>query len=147
MATVFDVPADKLIEKAKEGLKKVEQIKPPVWSKFVKSGVSKNKPPEQEDFWFIRAASMMRQLYVRDRPLGIQRFRNKYGTTVKTLRRPTHFKKASGSTIRKILQQLEAAGFAKKVTINGKKGRTLTPKGKSYLDKFAAQVAKESKNG
>lgn len=147
MATIFDVPADKLIERAKEGLKKVDAIKPLPWSRFTKTAVAKNKPPEQEDFWYIRAAGIMRQLYKMGTPVGVQRLRTKYGTSIRTLRRPTHFRKGSGSILRKILQQLETAGFVKKITVDGKKGRTLTPKGKSYLDKYAAAIVKESKNG
>ena len=42
------------------------------------------------------------------------------------------------SNIRKILQQLEAAGLVEKT----KDGRILTSKGRSLLDKLAAQVRK-----
>jgi small subunit ribosomal protein S19e len=142
MVNVFDVDPHALIGKVKEELKKVEQVKPPEWAKFVKTGSMKNKPPEQEDFWYIRAASILRQLYVQGRPVGVQRLRVKYGGKKKKKSRPKHFAKGSGKIIRNILQQLESAGFVQKVTINNQKGRTLTNKGKSFLDKIAAKVAK-----
>jgi ribosomal protein S19E (S16A) len=38
MVSIFEVPAGKLIERLKEELKKIEAIKPPLWSEMVKSG-------------------------------------------------------------------------------------------------------------
>ena len=142
MVTVFDVNPHALIGKLKEELKKVNQIKPPEWAKFVKTGNMKNKPPEEDDFWYIRTASILRQFYVQGRPIGVQRLRVKYGGKKKKKSKPKHFAKGSGKIIRNILQQLESAGFIQKTTINNQKGRVLTNKGKSYLDKIAAQVAK-----
>ena len=41
------------------------------------------------------------------------------------------------------IKQFEAAGFVKKVEKGVHKGRTLTPKGKSFLDKIAVEIKKE----
>ena len=142
MATVFDVNPHTLIGKLKDELKKVEQVKPPEWAKFVKSGASKVKPPEQEDFWYTRAASILRQIYVQGKPIGVQRLRVKFGSKIRKKSKPKHFARGSGKIIRNILQQLEAAGFIQKTTINTHKGRVLTKKGKSYLDKLSAQIHK-----
>jgi len=38
MVSIFEVPADKLIERLKEELKKIDTIKPPLWAQMVKSG-------------------------------------------------------------------------------------------------------------
>jgi len=143
MATVFDVNPHLLIGKLKEELKKVEQIKTPEWAKFVKTGASKSKPPEQEDFWYLRAASILRQIYIQGKPLGVQRLRVKFGSKNKKKSKPKHFTKGSGKIIRSILQQLEAAGLLQKANVNNHKGRILTKKGKSYVDKISAQI----KNG
>lgn len=51
-----------------------------------------------------------------------------------------HFRKAGGSAIRKALQQLEAAGLVTK--IEGR-GRVLTPKGRSLLDRLAYRIFKQ----
>ena len=144
MATVFDVNSHELIGKVEEELKKIEQIKSPEWAKFVKTGITKVKPPEQDDFWYIRAASILNQMYVQGRPLGVQRFRVKYGGKRKNQSKPAHFAKGSGKIIRNILQQLEAAGFIQKTTINNQKGRVITKKGKSFLDKIAAQLKRSA---
>jgi small subunit ribosomal protein S19e len=145
MVNIFDIDADKLIRKTKEELKKVEQIKPPAWSKFVKTAVANSRPPQEDDFWYTRAAAIMRQLYKTDRPLGVQRLRTKYGGKQQNKIKPAHFKKGSGSIIRKLMQQLEAAGFIKKTAVNKHAGRVLTPKGKSFIDKIATALIKGPK--
>ncbi|MDD5181616.1 MAG: 30S ribosomal protein S19e [Candidatus Nanoarchaeia archaeon] len=142
MVNIFDVEAGKLIPKLKDELKKVEQIKPPAWSKFVKTAVVKSRPPQEDDFWYTRAAAMLRQMYKTDRPLGVQRLRTKYGGKEQNRSKPAHYKKGSGSIIRKLMQQLESAGFVKKTTVNKHAGRVLTPKGKSFIDKVARTVLK-----
>lgn len=137
MVAVRDVPADKLINRLKEELKKFKEISPPEWAKFVKSGVHRERPPQQEDFWFIRAASILRRIYL-DGPVGTSRLRSYYGGARKKGSRPRHFRKASGAIIRKILQQLEKSNLIEK----NKKGRKITNKGKSLLDRIAYEVSK-----
>jgi len=129
------IDPQKLNEKLKEELKKFKEIKPPAWSFFVKSGVHKERPPEQKDFWYIRAASILRRLYLNG-PVGIERLRVYYGGKKKHKVSPPHRKKASGALIRKILQQLEKAGLVEKT----KKGRVLTPKGRSFIEKVAKEI-------
>jgi len=135
--SVFDVDAQKLIERLKEELKKFPEIKIPHWAKFVKNSAGNERPPEQKDFWYIRAASILRRLYI-DGPVGVSRLRTYYGRRKKRGRRPEKFYKASGKIIRVILQQLEKTGLVQKV--NG--GRALTPKGRSLLDKISNEIRK-----
>ncbi len=138
MVTVYDVPADKLIEKVAKEFKKYKELTPPPWAKFVKTGVHKERPPDNPDWWYIRAASILRRIYI-DGPVGVSRLRTYYGGRKKFGSAPEHFRKASGAIIRRILQQLESLGLVEKT----KKGRAITPKGRSFLDKMATQVAKE----
>jgi len=138
MVSAREVPADKLNEKMKEELKAVEEISPPDWSRFVKSGAHKQRMPQQKDFWYIRASSILRRIYL-DGPIGTERLRTYYGGKKKRGYKPDHFKKASGNIIRKILQQLEKAGLIEKAG----KGRKITSKGQKLLDKVAHGVSKE----
>jgi small subunit ribosomal protein S19e len=135
MVSVRDVEPQKLIEKLKEELKKFEEIKEPLWAKFVKSGAHRQRPPEQRDFWYIRAASILRRIYL-DGPVGVERLRSYYGG--RGAGHPKHFVKASGKIIRTILQQLEKIGFVEKE----KRGRKITAKGKKFLDKIASEASK-----
>jgi len=112
MVSVTEVHAETLIRRLAEELKKNDAFKPPEWAKFVKTGMSRERVPEQPDWWYIRAASIMRKLYFR--PLGTSRLRRLYGGRKNRGYKPEKFYPASGSIIRKILQQLENAGYAKK---------------------------------
>jgi small subunit ribosomal protein S19e len=115
----------------------MEEIKPPEWARFVKSGVHKQRPPEQPDFWYIRAASVLRRIYI-DGPVGVERLRSYYGGARKRGYFPKHFRKGSGAIIRKILQQLEKAGLVEKTA----KGRKISPKGQKLLNGIASEVKK-----
>jgi len=135
MTSIYEVPADKLIERLKEELKKVEVIRPPLWAQIAKSGPHRERPPQQPDFWYIRAASILRRVYI-DGPVGVSRLRTYYGGRKRRGRRPAKTYKAGGLIIRKILQQLEAAGLVKKE----KKGRVLTPEGRRFVDRIIGEI-------
>jgi len=137
--SVYDVEPQQLIEKVAQELKKFEELKPPEWIYFVKSGSHAERPPQQEDFWYIRCASLLRYLYING-PIGVSRLRHKYGGRKSRGVAPHKHRKASGNIIRKALQRLEKIGFVKTT----KKGRELTPKGKSFLDKISTQIKKTS---
>ncbi len=141
MVTVKEVPADRYIRALADYLKRnVRQVKPPEWALFVKTGPHKERVPDDPDWWYVRAASIMRKLYIAGKPVGVERLRTVYGGLKERGCRPPHFRKAGGSHIRKILQQLERAGL---VTKKGNKGRVLTPKGRSVMDKIAGEVFNE----
>jgi len=127
----MDVPANDLISKVSGLLKSVESIKPPAWAGSVKLSSHNERVPESPDFWYARCASLLRTMYVRATPVGVQRLRHKYGgRTTHTVAR-SHHRMAGGKNIRLMLQQLEKAGFVQKEKV----GRTLTSKGRSLLDK------------
>ena len=141
MVNALEVPADLLIRRVAEKLKReFEQVKPPQWAFFVKTGVHKERPPQDPDWWYVRAASILRKLYKSGEPIGIETFRTIYGGRQNRGVAPERFRKGSGSIVRKILQQLEAAGLVN--TIPGK-GRVLSPKGRSLLDRTAKEIMKE----
>ncbi|MFH1474014.1 MAG: 30S ribosomal protein S19e [Candidatus Aenigmatarchaeota archaeon] len=129
------VPPQKIVERVSERLKKDENIKPPQWSKFVKTGMSSERPPIKEDWWFSRSAAILRRIYVHG-PVGTQRLRTSLGGRRRRGHKPAHRASAGGKIIRTILQQLEKAGYVK-IVENPKKGRVITPKGQKLLEKAA----------
>jgi small subunit ribosomal protein S19e len=139
MKSVFDVPADRLIKKVAEKLKDIPEVKAPQWMEFAKSGAHRERPPEQEDFWYVRCASMLRKLYMKS-PVGVSRLRREYGGSKHRGVRPERFRKGSGSVVREALQQLEKVGFIE----HSKKGRSLTGRGRSFLDSAALEASKVS---
>jgi len=136
------VPADSLIEVLAQHLKEnVEEVSPPHWASFAKTGVHKERMPDREDWWYIRSASILRKLYIRG-SIGVSRLRGLYGGGRETGVKPIHFKKGSGAIARNILHQLEAAKLVEKSSDG--KGRALTAEGKRLLDRLAGKVKKEA---
>lgn len=136
MVSIYNKDINELISKAAEELKKVEEIKAPEWAKYCKTGVCKERPPENKEWWYMRTASMLRRLYISKGPIGVSKLRKKYGGRRNRGHKPDKFYSGSGNITRKILQQLEKAGFAKKAEVGVHKGRIITGKGKSFLDKL-----------
>ena len=133
-SSVYGMPSGEYNEKLAKALKNIEVFKQPEWSKYVKTGVSRQRPPVEDDFWFRRAASILRQIYVRN-VVGVNRLRTRYGGKQNRGMRPEIFRKASGKTIRVLLQQAEAAGLIEKFKESGKRaGRRLTEKGRDFME-------------
>ncbi len=130
--TVFSKDPQEFNISLAQALKKIPQITAPEWSFFVKTGISKQRTPEDPDFWYVRTASILRQLYIQG-VVGVQRLRTRYGGRKNRGVRPARFKKSSGKMLRVMLQQAEAAGFVEKVT-GSQFGRRLTKTGREFLD-------------
>jgi small subunit ribosomal protein S19e len=139
MITVYDAPAGKLVSELAKELKNEKGIVAPKVAKFVKSGVCNERPPQQEDFWYIRSAAILRKIYLSEKPLGVQRLRNAFGGKKRRGHKQAHRRKAGGKFIRLMVQQLEKEGFIKK-TIKPRKGRIITGKGRKILDALAKKV-------
>ncbi|MEM3939018.1 MAG: 30S ribosomal protein S19e [Saccharolobus sp.] len=141
MITVEMVPPDILIKKLALYIKEnMKTVTPPNWALYAKTASFKARVPDNpEEWWYIRAASILRKLYVNSH-LGIETIRKVYGGRKRRGTRPEKFVKAPGHANRLILQQLEEAGLVQKVK---GKGRILSPKGRSLLDKLSLEIFKE----
>ena len=141
MTTLYDVPAEDLIEAVAEEIE--DDLEAPEWIEYTKTGAGRELPPEQEDFWSRRAASLLRKV-AEDGPVGVERLRTVYGgSTNGSTRyrvRPNHKREGSGNIIRTALQQLEEAGY---VETSEKRGRSVTGEGKALLDETATEVLEE----
>jgi small subunit ribosomal protein S19e len=139
MTTAFDVPAESLIDALTKKLQKEKEVNPPEWSEFVRTGISRENPPENKDWWYRRCASILRKIYFKNN-IGIERLRSEYGGKTDKGSKPYKASGGSGSIVRNALTQLEKAGYVSK--LRGK-GRMLTPKGRSFLDNTAFEVKKD----
>jgi small subunit ribosomal protein S19e len=129
---IFEKPPREFILKLAQALKEIPEFKMPEWALYVKTSSAKEQPPLEKDFWYIRAASVLRQLYIRG-VVGVGKLKTRYGSKKTRGVKPAKFRKAGGKIIRIILQQAEAAGLVEK--INKKQfGRRLTKKGRDFLD-------------
>jgi len=142
MTHILLVNPNELIAQVAEQLKKDKLVQPTEWSLFVKTGMSKDRLPEDKDWWYHRSAAILRSV-AKLGPVGTQKLKVKYGGKKNRGHKPDKFFPASGSIIRNILQQLEKAELIKQVEKGVHKGRILTPKGTSLMDKIAVQLSKQ----
>lgn len=138
MTTAYDVQASELIMCAARKLKASDEIKPPEWAGYVKTGAHKQLPPVDADWWYVRCAAVLRQIRI-EGPIGVSRLRSKYGGKERNGTMPPSFKKGSGSIIRKVVQQLENIGYVKML----KDGRAVTPDGQRFLDNAAYEATQQ----
>ena len=138
MTTAYDVPAKDLIDALTKKLQTEQAIVPPDWSKFVRTGVIKENPPENKDWWHVRCASILRKIYI-FKNMGVERLRAEYGGARNRGSKPNKAMSGSGAVVRHAIQQLEAAGYVTKMK---GKGRVLTQKGIKLLDNTAYEVKK-----
>ena len=85
------------------------------------------------------ADSLLRKIYIHG-PIGVSQLESDYGGRKEIGYYVGHHRDAGGSAIRKAIQQLEAAGLVAK---HGRKGRILTGKGVSLLDRQSTEILKE----
>merc|ERR1711922_9719 len=101
-------------------------MKVPEWVDLVKTNNRKELAPYDEDWFYVRCASMARHMYIRS-PVGVSTI----GSS------PSHWARGNGGVARKALQALEGLKLAEKDP-NG--GRRLTSQGRRDLDRIAAQI-------
>lgn len=129
MTTAYDVPAATLIETIAAELKPLPEILPPSWAPFVKTGVNRELPPENPDWWYIRSAAVLRKVYLRG-PIGTRRLKSLYGGRMNRGVKAEKARSGSGSVARHVLQQLENARLVETVP----NGRQITARGMSFVD-------------
>jgi small subunit ribosomal protein S19e len=140
LTTPHDVPASQFIERLAKYLKEnVEQVQPPAWAAVAKTGSHVENQPQDPDWWYTRTASILRKVYIHG-PIGLEKLRADYGGRKGFSVRPNHASKAGGSNIRKILQQLEAAGL---IQTTKPKGRVMSPKGRKMMQEISQDLQKE----
>lgn len=138
---IYDHNPNELIEKASQALK--TKIKAPEWSQVVKTGMAKERPPENLDWWYHRAASILRKIYIKG-PIGVSKLRTLYSSKKNRGLKPERVYPAGGKIIRTILQQLEEVKLIQKQE-KGKKGRIITNQGKSFLDSIKKDGSRNNK--
>jgi small subunit ribosomal protein S19e len=140
LPTPYDIPPSVLIERLAKHLKEeVNEITPPAWAPFVKTGIHNQRPPQNPDWWFVRCASILRKIYVKG-SIGIEKLRQEYGGRVDRGAKPEHARKGGGAIIRNALQQLQKAGLVKP---QRNEGRVVTNEGRRLLDRLATELKVE----
>lgn len=129
---LYEIEGGKYVNELALKLKALPEFEMPEWARYVKTGAGKERPPAEENWWYVRAASVLRQIYLKG-VVGVTRLSTKYGNKMSRGMRPPKFSRGSRKVIRVILQQAEKAGFMEKVK-EPRAGRRLTAKGKEFLN-------------
>lgn len=137
--SIYTVEPSKLIQSIAEKLKEYPEIAPPEDSKFWKTAFFKETAPVEEDFWYIRCASLLRKIN-KVGEIGVNRLRKKYGGRNRRGSGLNHSAKASGKIIRVALQQLEKANL---IEITEKNGRKVAKEGHSLLERTAYSILRK----
>ncbi|KAF9916792.1 40S ribosomal protein S19 [Lobosporangium transversale] len=135
--TVKDINAHDFNRAYAAYLKRSGKLEIPKWVDLVKTGTNKELAPYDPDWFYIRAASVARHIYLR-RSVGVGALKKLHGGTVNRGSRPSHHVNSSGSIARKVLQALEKINVVE-ADENG--GRKITVDGQRDLDRIAASVA------
>lgn len=142
MTTYHDVPADLLIGELSARLAEMEAISPPEWSSIVKTGTHRERPPSQDNWWFIRSAAILRKVGKLG-PIGANHMAQHFGGPKDRGVKPNRAVAGSRNISRTIMQQLFNAGLIESkmnVAGNVNHGKVLTPAGQSLLDSVAHEV-------
>ncbi|XP_054159909.1 40S ribosomal protein S19-like [Oppia nitens] len=139
---VKDVDQSEFVKSLAAFLKKSGKLKVPDWVDLVKTGVFKELAPFDEDWYYIRCASVARHIYLRS-PVGVGSLTKIYGGRYRRGVRPSHYCRGSTNVARKALQSLEGVKWVEKDENTG--GRKLTNQGVRDLDRIAAQLRSATK--
>ncbi|XP_053720226.1 40S ribosomal protein S19 isoform X1 [Synchiropus splendidus] len=139
--TVKDVNQQEFVRALSSFLKKSGKLKVPEWVDTVKLARHKELAPYDDNWFYNRAASMARHLYLRG-GVGVGAMIKIYGGRQRNGVCPAHFSVGSRNVARKVLQALEGLKMVEKDP-NG--GRKLTAQGQRDLDRIAGQVSSASK--
>ncbi|XP_057487917.1 40S ribosomal protein S19-3-like [Actinidia eriantha] len=134
--TVKDVSSHEFVKAYSAHLKRSGKMELPEWTDIVKTGTFKELAPYDPDWYYIRAASMARKIYLRG-GLGVGAFTRIYGGSKRNGSRPPHFCKSSGAIARHILKQLKDM---KIIDADPKGGRIITSSGQRDLDQVAGRI-------
>ena len=117
-------------------LKQEGKLNVPAWVGDVKTSSYKVYVPDNEDWFYVRAASIMRRLC--KRTAGIGSLTKVYGGKTRKMVKPAISTRASKNPNRKAVQALEALGWLKM----GTKGRVPTAEGINAVLNIADLVLK-----
>jgi len=136
--TLQDISAPTFIKYFSRHLRRTGKVEPPKWAELVKTGITRYNAPANPDWYFVRAASILRRIYLTP-GIGIGAFREMYGGLNRRRKGRCHHSPAAGAIIRHALHQLEKLQLVEKAP-NG--GRRVTKTGRRDLDRIAAQIGK-----
>ncbi|KAL2912368.1 Protein component of the small (40S) ribosomal subunit [Polyrhizophydium stewartii] len=134
--TVKDVSAHSFVKAYAAYLKRTGKLELPKWVDLVKTGAHKELAPYDPDWYYVRAASVARHIYLRG-GVGVGGLKKNYGGAKNRGNRPHHSGVGSGSVARSVFQSLEKI---KVLELDPNGGRRISVDGRKDLDRIAQQI-------
>ena len=136
--TVRDVSPAKFVAAYAEVLKNNDKFIVPKWADIVKTGVHRELAPYDPDWYFVRAAAIVRKIYLRP-GTGVGALKKRFGGAYRRGSRPEIHRDSAAGVIRNILITLDELKITEKTS---KGGRKISRVGQQALDLVAGQVAR-----
>ncbi|EGF76489.1 hypothetical protein BATDEDRAFT_36254 [Batrachochytrium dendrobatidis JAM81] len=140
--TVKDVSSHEFIKAYSAYLKRTGKLELPKWVDLVKTGADKELAPYDPDWYYVRAASVARHIYLRG-GVGVGGLRKNYGGTKNRGSKPHHGGIGSGSIARAIFHSLEKI---KVLQLHPNGGRKISVDGQKDLDRIAQQIVESQES-
>ncbi|KAH6561233.1 hypothetical protein BASA50_000239 [Batrachochytrium salamandrivorans] len=134
--TVKDVSSHAFVKAYAAYLKRTGKLELPKWVDLVKTGSQKELAPYDPDWFYVRAASVARHIYLRG-GVGVGGIRKNYGGSKNRGSKPHHSGVGSGSIARTVFHSLEKI---KVVELHPNGGRKISVDGQKDLDRIAQQI-------
>ena len=99
--TVLDVDYNVFINALANKLKADGKLAQPDWTQFVKTGVTRQYSPNEQNWYYLKAAAILRRVYIQG-PLGIKDFRKIFASEKQSCVGKSHHVLASGKLCRVI---------------------------------------------
>lgn len=142
MTTFHDVPANLLMPVLADRMGGFDSVSKPEWAAYVKTGVHRERPPTQDNWWEIRSAAVLRKVGL-NAPIGVNHLSQMFGGPKDRGSAPNRAAAGSRHIIRTVLQQLTEAGLVEAKTNTAGTvtlGRVLTAAGQKLLNEVAHEV-------
>jgi len=135
-ATMKDVSANKWVRAMASHLKQTGKLFVPTCAEFVKQSHGNQRAPQNPDWYFYRAAAVLRRIYQRP-GTGYGGLSKPFGMKKNNGSRPEKFVRAAKGMLHWVCKSLEGM----KLIGKGKKsGRVITKEGKRKCDAIAFNV-------
>lgn len=139
---IREVSKNEIIEELAGELK--DKLNAPSWAAYVKTGSGRERPPIREDWWNVRAASILLKIN-ENGPIGTSKLSLHYGNKKNRGMKPEEFRRGSRNIIRKILQQLESAKLVEQGKSGNHIGRIVTKEGIKIVNEAEKKANKANK--